>query len=81
MLRNRGVRNLVICGVTTDVCVSGTMREGNDRGFDCLIVEDACAAGTEGGHRETIESVKGEGGIFGSVARTEEVVRGVEKSG
>jgi nicotinamidase-related amidase len=81
ILRNHGIKYLIICGVTTDVCVTSTMREGNDRGFECLIVEDACAAGTEEGHRESVESVKGEGGIFGCVAGTEGVVRVVEAVG
>lgn len=44
LLDVRGVRNLVLCGVTTDVCVSATMREASDLGFDCLLVSDACAA-------------------------------------
>lgn len=81
MLRNMGVRNLVIVGVTTDVCVSGTMREGNDRGFDCLIVGDACAAGTAEGHDAVLDSVKGEGGIFGSVGIVKEVIKGIERVG
>lgn len=80
MLRIRGVRNLLICGVTTDVCVSSTMREANDRGFDCLLVENATAAGEEEGWRGAVESVKGEGGIFGTVGRVNDVVRAVEGS-
>jgi nicotinamidase-related amidase len=44
MLNIRGIKNLVICGATTDVCVSSTMREANDNAFDCLLVEDATAA-------------------------------------
>lgn len=71
----------MICGVTTDVCVHSTMREANDRGFDCLIVEDACAAGVEAVHGAAIESVKGEGGIFGSVAVTEDVVKALNREG
>ena len=74
LLRNKGIRNLVICGVTTDVCVHSTMREANDRGFDCLLVKDASAAGTEELHKFGIESVQGEGGIFGSVSSVEEIV-------
>lgn len=74
MLRNKGVRNLVICGVTTDVCVHSTMREANDRGFDCVLVGDACAVGTDELHRFALESVKGEGGIFGSITTVKDVV-------
>jgi nicotinamidase-related amidase len=77
ILRLRGIRNLVFCGVTTDVCVHTSMREANDRGFDCCLVSDASAAGTEDLHKWAIESVKGEGGIFGCVSTVEEVVAGV----
>ena len=78
MLRNRGIRNLVICGVTTDVCVHSTMREANDRGFDCLLVEDATVAGTEELWRWAVESVKGEGGIFGTVGKVEDVFKALQ---
>lgn len=75
MLRNAGIRNLIICGVTTDVCVHSTMREANDRGFDCLLLEDACAAGSEELHNFAIESVQGEGGIFGSTTTVRELLQ------
>ncbi|KAL4749247.1 hypothetical protein BDW72DRAFT_137558 [Aspergillus terricola var. indicus] len=78
LLRNKGVKNLVLAGVTTDVCVSTTMREANDRGFDCVILEDGTAASEPALHVSTIESVKMEGGIFGAVAKLEDVVHAVE---
>lgn len=74
ILRNKGIKNLVLCGVTTDVCVFSTMREANDRTFDCLLVEDACAAGTGELHRSVVDSIKGEGGIFGSVTTVQKLV-------
>lgn len=77
LLDVRGVKNLVLCGVTTDVCVSSTMRDGNDLGLDCLVVGDACAAGDERLHEATLESVKMEGGIFGAVASTAAVLAAV----
>lgn len=73
ILRNKGIKNLILCGVTTDVCVHSTMREANDRGFDCLLVEDASAAGTDELHRWAVESIKGEGGIFGAVSMVQEI--------
>ena len=78
ILRNKGIKNLVIAGVTTDVCVSTTMREANDRGFDCLILEDGTAAAEPELHTSTLESVKMEGGIFGSVSKIDDVCRAVE---
>jgi nicotinamidase-related amidase len=79
ILRIKGIKNLVIAGVTTDVCVSSTMREANDRNFDCLLVEGACAASEESVHMATYESVRLEGGIFGATAALEDVVEFVEK--
>lgn len=78
LLRNKGIKNLVIAGVTTDVCVSTTMREANDRGFDCVILEDGTAASELSLHVSTIESVKMEGGIFGAVAKVDDIVHAVE---
>lgn len=78
ILRNKGVKNLVIAGATTDVCVSTTMREANDRGFDCVVVEDGTAASEPSLHLSTIESIKMEGGIFGAVTKIEDVIHAVE---
>ena len=78
LLRNKGIKNLVIVGVTTDVCVSTTMREANDRGYDCVVLEDATAASDATLHMSTIDSVKMEGGIFGSVSKADDLVHAVE---
>lgn len=74
LLRVKELKNLIICGVTTDVCVHTTMREANDRGYDCLLVEDACAASDEYLHWAAIEMVKTEGGIFGATTTSELIV-------
>ncbi|KDQ58663.1 hypothetical protein JAAARDRAFT_34498 [Jaapia argillacea MUCL 33604] len=79
LLKVREVRNLVIVGVTTDVCVSGTMRDANDRGFDCLLVVDACGTGSSKLHEATCETVETEGGIFGATAMTASVIAAVEE--
>lgn len=78
LLRNKGVKNLVITGVTTDVCVTTIMREANDRSFDCVVVEDATATSDDSLHLNTLDSIKVEGGIFGTVGRTDDLVHAVE---
>ena len=80
LLRIKGIRNLIICGVTTDVCVHTTMREANDRGYDCLLVEDCCAASEANLHRAAVEMVRTEGGIFGVTAKLEDVVDAVSQA-
>jgi biuret amidohydrolase len=68
MLRSRGVARLAVCGVTTEVCVNTTVREANDRGFDCLVLEDCVASYFEAFHKAGLEMIKSQGGIFGWVA-------------
>jgi nicotinamidase-related amidase len=68
MLRNRGIDQLVVCGVTTEVCVNTTVREANDRGFDCLVLDDCVASYFPAFHKAGIDMIKAQGGIFGWVA-------------
>ncbi|KXT07791.1 hypothetical protein AC579_4310 [Pseudocercospora musae] len=78
LLKVKNIRNLMICGVTTDVCVHTTMREANDRGLDCLLVGDCCAASEEHLHRAAVEMVRTEGGVFGAAANVDDVLEVVE---
>lgn len=66
-----GIRRLIFTGVTTDVCVHSTLRSAVDRGYECLLIEDACAATLPIHHRAAVDTITTEGGIFGAVATVE----------
>jgi biuret amidohydrolase len=74
MLRNRGIDTLLVCGVTTEVCVNTTVREANDRGYRCIVLSDCCASYFPQFHEMGLAMIKAQGGIFGSVASSQSLL-------
>jgi nicotinamidase-related amidase len=68
MLKNRSIETLLVCGVTTEVCVNTTVREANDRGFRCVVLSDCCASYFPEFHDMGLKMITAQGGIFGSVS-------------
>lgn len=74
ILRNRGITELLVCGVTTEVCVHTTVREANDRGYRCVVVGDACGSYFPDFHKTGLAMIRAQGGIFGWVSDSAAVV-------
>lgn len=75
VLRNRGVRSLIVTGVTTEVCVQTTAREANDRGYECLVLEDCVGSYFPEFQRVALEMIKAQGGIVGWVSNSAKLLR------
>lgn len=81
MLKNRGIETLLVCGVTTEVCVNTTIREANDRGFRCIALSDCCASYFPDFHKAGLAMIKAQGGIFGWVADSEKAIAAIAAHG
>jgi biuret amidohydrolase len=78
LLQERGITHLLITGVTTEVCVQTTMREANDRGYECLMVEDCTESYFAEFKQSTLEMVRAQGGIVGWTAPSSAVIEALE---
>lgn len=78
ILEKYGVENLLVCGVTTEVCVNTTVREANDRGYRCVVISDGCASYFPEFHEMGLKMIKAQGGIFGWVAESAAVLEAMK---
>ncbi|OCX93630.1 MAG: cysteine hydrolase [Pseudomonas sp. CO183] len=80
ILRRRGIERLILTGVTTEVCVSSTLRQAIDLGFDCVSISDACASSDPQLHAAALAMIEVEGGLFGSVTDSTDLLRRLERA-
>jgi nicotinamidase-related amidase len=77
LLKRANVQNIVLTGITTDVCVHTTMREANDRGYECLLLTDCTAATDYGNYQAAIKMIQMQGGVFGAVSDSESFIKAI----
>ncbi|MBI1278455.1 MAG: isochorismatase family protein [Anaerolineaceae bacterium] len=79
VLHRKGITHLILTGITTDVCVHTTMRDANDRGYECLLLEDCTGATDVGNYASAIKMVKMQGGVFGTVSHSEKLIESLNQ--
>lgn len=77
ILIDKGIKTLVVCGVTTEVCVHTTVREANDRGYECVVLSDCVASYFPEFQRVALEMIKAQGGIFGWVSNADNFAKAI----
>jgi nicotinamidase-related amidase len=77
VLQKYGIENLLVCGVTTEVCVNTTVREANDRGYRCVVLADCCASYNPEFHEMGLNMIKAQGGIFGWVSGSAALIEAI----
>ncbi len=79
LLHQKGIQNIVLTGITTDVCVHTTMRDANDRGYECLMLSDCTGATDYGNYLAALKMIKMQGGVFGAVAESQAFIEAIKQ--
>ena len=79
ILQAQKIKTIIVCGVTTEVCVHTTVREANDRGYYCIVVSDATASYNDTFHTIALDMIAAQNGIFGSVTSSQNIIDAMEK--
>ncbi|RJX75772.1 cysteine hydrolase [Vibrio sinensis] len=78
ILQTRHIKTLIVCGVTTEVCVTTTVREANDRGYECIIPEDCVGSYFPEFQKYALDMIKAQGGIFGWVSHSKDIIEAIK---